>query len=318
MVTTTDRHWHKGITDNVSDHNALMRTLKNKGRIKTVSGGYEYAGRISYAENSTYQRYSGYDALNTAASDVLTSVKYEFQQAVLHVTASGREIRMNMGSEERMLDLVKERKKVALDTAANQFSIDLYGSGALTNQIGGLAHIIQTAGTGTVGGIDSSTYTMWKNKFKEMTGTNLAASPSVANAASFKADMNNLWLQLVRGADKPDLIVMSHDFFSLYELGEQELQRYANADVANAGFQTLKYKGIDIVFDDNTNFSTTQERAYFLNTNHLFLVQHSDAKWSVDEVKRPTNQDAIVVPIYWMGQLVCLYRAGQGILFDAG
>jgi hypothetical protein len=317
MVTTTDRYWHKGITDNVSDHNALMNTMKRKGRIKTVSGGYEFAGRISYAENSTYQRYSGYDALNTGASDVLTSVKYDFQQAVLHVTASGREIRMNMGDEQRMLDLVKERKKVALDTAANQFSIDLYGSGALTNQIGGLAHLIQTAGTGTVGGIDSSTYTVWRNKFKEMTGTNLAASPSVTNAASFKADMNSLWLQLVRGADKPDLIVMSHDFFALYEIGEQALQRYASADIADAGFQTLKYKGIDVIFDDNSNFSTTQERAYFLNTNHLWLVQHQDAKWSVDEVKRPTNQDAIVVPIYWMGQLVCVYRAGQGILFDA-
>jgi hypothetical protein len=158
---------------------------------------------------------------------------------------------------------------------------------------------------------------MWKNKFKEMTGTNLAASPSVANAASMKADMNSLWLQLVRGADKPDTIVMSHDFYSLYELGEQDHQRYASSDLANAGFQTLKYKGVDVVFDDNSNFSTTQERAYFLNTDYLWLVQHSDAKWSADEVKRPTNQDAIVVPIYWMGNAVCTYRAGQGILFDA-
>lgn len=318
MVTTTDRYWHKEVTDNVSDHNALMNVMKRKGKIKTISGGYEFAAPIAYAENGTYQRYSGYDALNTAASDVLTSVKYDFQQVALHVTASGREIRMNMGSEQRMIDLVKERKNVALKTAANQFSIDLYGSGALTNQIGGLAHLIQTNGEGTVGGIVSGTYTMWKNKFKEMTGTNLAASPSVANAASLKADMNNIWLSLVRGADKPDLIVMSHDFYSLYELGEQDHQRYASSDLANAGFQTLKYKGVDVVFDDNSNFSTTQERAYFVNTDYLWLVQHSDAKWSVDEAKRPTNQDAIVVPIYWMGQLVTTYRAGQGILFDAG
>lgn len=317
MVTTTDRYWHKEVTDNVSDHNALMNVLKRKGKIKTISGGYEFAAPIAYAENGTYQRYSGYDALNTGASDVLTSVKYDFQQVALHVTASGREIRMNMGSEQRMLDLVKERKNVALKTAANQFSIDLYGSGALTNQIGGLAHLIQTAGTGTVGGIDSSTYTTWRNQFKEVTGTNTAASPSVANSAAFKADMGSLWLRLVRGADKPDLIVMSHDFYALFELGEQDHQRYASSDLANAGFQTLKYKGIDVVFDDNSNFSTTQERAYFINTDYLWLTQHSDAKWSVDEAKRPTNQDAIIVPIYWMGQLVCTYRAGQGILFDA-
>jgi hypothetical protein len=36
----------------------------------------------------------------------------------------------------------------------------------------------------------------------------------------------------------------------------------------------------------------------------------------VDE-KRPTNQDAVVVPMYWMGNLVCTNRSLQGILFDA-
>ena len=247
MVTTTDRNWSTDVTDNVSNHNALLRKLKDKGKINTVSGGYEIARPIEYAENNTYQRYSGYDQLNTGASDVLTTVRFDMQQIALHVTASGREIRMNMGSKERMIDLVKTRRANALRTGSNQFSVDLYGSGALTNQIGGLANIIQTNGQGTVGGIDSSTWTMWRNRFREMTGTNLAGSPSVANAASMKADMNATWLGLNRGADKPDLIVMSHDFYALFELGEQEQQRYMNADLANAGFQSLKYKGQDVV-----------------------------------------------------------------------
>lgn len=317
MVTSTDRNWSTEVTDNVSAHNALLNVLKKKGKIKTFSGGYEFALPIEYAENGTYQRYSGYDGLNTAASDVLTSAKYDMQQVALHVTASGREIRQNMGSKERMIDLVRTRKANAMRTAANQFAIDLYSSGALTNQIGGLAHIIQTAGTGTVGGIDSSTWTMWKNKFKEMTGTNLAASPSVANAASLKADMNAFWLTLNRGADKPDLIVASHDLYALYEVGEQSLQRYMDADLAESGFQTLKYKSANIVFDDNSNFSTTAEKMYFLNTDYLYILQHSEAKWTPDEEKRPTNQDAVVVPIYWMGNLVCSRRAAQGVFFDA-
>jgi hypothetical protein len=317
MVTTTDRAWGSKVTDNVSNHNALLNVMKKKGKIKTVSGGYEIAEPIEYAENATYQRYSGYEGLNTAASDVLTSVKYDWQQVALHVTASGREIRMNMGDKARMIDLVKSRKKNALRTAANAFSVDLYSSGALSNQIGGLANIIQTNGQGTVGGINALTFGFWANQFKEMTGTNLAASPSVANAVSMKADMNNLWLSLNRGADKPDLIVFSHDLYSLFEVGEQSLQRYADAELAQAGFQTLKYKSANVIFDDNTNFSTTQERGYFLNTDYLYLVQHKEAQWTMDEEKRPTNQDAVVVPMYWMGNLVCTNRSLQGILFDA-
>jgi len=316
MVTTTDRSWGRKVTDNVSENNALMSRMKAKGGIKTVSGGYEIAEPLDYAENGTYQRYSGYEGLNTSASDVITSAKYAFQQVALHVTASGRELRMNSGKEQ-MINLVKARKENALRTAANNFSIDLYSDGALTNQIGGLANIIQTAGTGTVGGINSSTYTFWRNQFKEMTGTNTAASPSAANAISMKADMNSLWLSLNRGTDRPDLIVMTHDFYSLYELGEQQLQRYADSDLAKAGFTTLKYKSADVIFDDNTNFATTGEKAYFLNTDYLRLVQHRDAAWTMDSEKVPVNQDAVVIPLYWMGNLVCTNRALQGVLFDA-
>lgn len=316
MVTTSDRTWGSKVTDNVSDNNALLRRMKSKGKIKTVSGGYEIAEPIDYAENGTYQRYSGYESLNTAASDVLTTVKYPYQQVALHVTASGRELRMNSG-KEAMTNLVKARKENAKRTAANNFSVDIYSDGALTNQINGLANLIQADGTGTVGGIVAGTWTFWKNKFKEMTGTNTAASPSVANAASMKADMNALWLSLVRGADKPDLIVATHDLYALYELGEQQLQRYADADMAQAGFQTLKYKSSDMVFDDNTNFGTTAEKAYFLNTDYLYLVQHREAQWTMDDQKTPVNQDAVVVPMYWMGNMVVTNRSLQGVLFDA-
>jgi len=316
MVTTTDRTWGSKVTDNVSAHNALLNRIKKKGGIKTVSGGYEIAEQIDYAENSTYQRYQGYESLNTAASDVLTSVKYPYQQVALHVTASGRELRMNSG-KEAMINLVKARKENAMRTAANNFSVDIYSDGSETNQINGLSALITTDGTGTVGGIVAGTYTFWKNQFKEMTGTNTAASPSAANAASMKADMNSLWLACNRGADKPDLIVMTHDFYSLYELGEQQLQRYADSDLAKAGFTTLKYKSADVIFDDNTNFATTGERAYFLNTDYLKLYQHREAQWTMDSEKTPVNQDAVVIPMYWMGNLVLTNRSLQGLLFDA-
>ena len=316
MVTTTDRTWGRKVTDNVSKNNALLNRLKTKGGIKTVSGGYEISEPIDYAENGTYQRYSGYEGLNTSASDVITSVKYPYQQVALHVTASGRELRMNAGKEQ-MINLVKARKENALRTAANRFSIDIYSDGSLTNQINGLANLIQTNGQGTVGGVNATTWTFWRNKFKEMTGTNTAASPSVANSASMKADMNALWLSLNRGTDKPDLIVMTHDFYSLYELGEQQLQRYADSELAKAGFTTLKYKSADVIFDDNTNFATTGERAYFLNTDYLKLVQHREAQWTMDSEKTPVNQDAVVIPMYWMGNLVCTQRGLQGVLFDA-
>lgn len=297
MVSTTMRKHYRKVVDNVTKHNGLLTTLKERGNIKTdASGGYEIAVPLSYAENATYQRYSGYDTLNVGASDVLSAAKYDWSQVALHVTASGRELKMN-NSEERMINLVKARIDVAMATAANNMSVDLYSTGALANQIGGLGHIIQSDGNGTVGGINAATYTFWKNKVQEIAGGDVAqdgaAVGTALTSANLRAGMNSLWLALNRGQDKPDLIVSSHDMYSLYETGLQDQQRYADAKLGALGFESLKYKTASIIFDDNTTFGTNAEMMYYLNTKYLFLMEHPDARWTEDDEKVPVNQDAV-------------------------
>lgn len=312
MVTTTMRHHKRKVVDNVTKNNGLLTVMKEKGKIKTdASGGYEIAIPLSHSENSTYQRYSGYDQLNIGASDVLSAAKYDWAQVALHVTASGRELRMN-NSEERMINLVKSRIDVAMATAANNLSIDIYSDGALSNQIGGLQSLITSDGTGTVGGIVAGTYTFWKNKFSEIA----VGGGTTVTFANLKAAMNAEWLLQTRGNDKPDLLISSHDLYAIYESGLQDNQRYADAKMASAGFETLKYKSANIIFDDNTNFSTSAEIIYFLNTDYLYLMEHPDARWTEDDEKTPVNQDAVVVPIYWMGQMCTSNRSLQGRIHD--
>lgn len=256
MVSTTLRNHARDISDNVSDNNAYLRRLKKNGNIKTKSGGYEIVLPLEYAENGTWQRYSGYDPLNVSASDVITSAKYDWMQVAIHVTASGRELRMN-NSKEQMIDLVEARIKNAKNTASNNMSVDVYSDGALANQINGLAALITVDGTGTVGGIDAATYTFWKNKFLDYVGT--------VGEATIKGNMNAMWLPLVRGDDKPDLVLSTHDLYAFYEASLQDQQRYQSSESASAGFESLRYKTADVIFDDNVNFGTTAEKMYFLN-----------------------------------------------------
>lgn len=310
IVTTTLRHTGpKKLVDNVTKHNGLLTLMKERGNIKTdAAGGYEIQVPLAYAENQTYQRYSGLDLLNIGQSDVITSAKYDWMQAAIHVVSSGRELKMN-ASKEKMISLANGRIEVAMDTAANNMSVDIYSDGALSNQIGGLKSIITADGTGTVGGIVSGTYTFWKNKFQEVSGD--------AAYATLKAAMSALWLKTVRGTDKPDVIVSTHDLFAMYEGGLQDNQRYMDSKMAGLGFENLKYKSAPIIFDDNTNFGTTDELMYFLNTKYLYLMEHPEARWTEDEEKVPTNQDGVVVPIYWMGNMCCSNRSLQGLLMDA-
>jgi hypothetical protein len=312
MVSTTMRKHHKKVVDNVTKHNGALTLMRERGNIKTdTSGGYEIAIPLSYAENATYQRYSGYDTLNVASSDVLSAAKYDWSQVALHVTASGRELRMN-NSEQKMIDLVKARTDVAMATAANNMSVDMYSDGALTNQIGGFAHLITADGTGTKGGINAGTYTFWKNKFNEIA----AGGGTAITYANLRLAMNAEWIAQNRGADKPDLLIFSHDIYTIFEGGLQDLQRYADARMGDLGFEALKYKSASIIFDDNTNYGTTAELGYFLNTKYLYLTEHPDAKWTEDDEKVPTNQDAVLVPIYWMGAVCASNLALQGRIHD--
>ena len=313
MVTTTLRNHPTEIADNVSTHNALYRYLKDRGQIKKLDGGYEIVRPLDYQNNSTYQRYAGFDTLNVGQSTVLTAAKYDWVQAAVHVTASGDELRKNSGKNQ-LINLVQSRVKNAMRTAANNMSIDLFSSGALTNQIGGLAAIITSDGTGTVGGINSSTYTFWANQFREISGTNTWTKSTI------KGDMNAIWLSCIRGADAPNLVVSTNDFYAAYWESLQDLTRYNDISAntkPNVGFPALKYVTADVVQDVNSNFTATGEKMYFLNLDYLELVVHKDANWSQLDDKVPTNQDAVLIPIIFQGQLVCSNRARQGLLLDA-
>lgn len=319
MVTTTLRNHKRKLADNVTNHNALLRLMKERGNIKKEDGGYEIAVPLSYPENDTYQRYSGGDTLNIAQSDVLTAAKYDWKQAAVHVTATGRELRQNNGTE-KLIDLVDARLEVAFATAANTMSVDIYSSGALTNQIGGLAHLITADGTGTVGGINAGTYTWWKNKFQEIAGGDVAQDGAETGTAltfaNLKAAMRSLYTATTRHPDHVDLIVASNDMYSLYVNGLTDYQRYADAKMASLGFQAVQFDKASVIHDNNTNFGSTAEIMYFLNTKHLYMIVHKDADWDQDDEKAPINQDAVVIPIYWMGNMCCANRSLQGKLHD--
>ncbi len=308
MVTTTYRHHGGTVADNLTENNALARYIKKSGNIKTIRGGYEIALPLDYNANSNYIRMNGYQPFSIDATEAVSAAKYDLCEAAIAITTSRREMLMNNG-DEQLIDMVKTKVVNSKRTAANNMSIDLYSDGALTNQIGGLAHQITQDGTGTVGGIVAGTYTFWKNQFVDMT------SPSATNIIGY---MNQLWLTLVRGSDKPDVIVSSHDLYNYYWSALQANQRYTNtSEKASAGFSSLAYVGdVPVIFDDNSNFTTTTEDMYFLNTKYLFMMEHADARWTEQDARTPINQLASIIVMHWMGQLCNNGRQFQGLLFD--
>ena len=310
LVSTTFRKHSKQIKDNVSKNNALLRRIYDKGNVRREDGGLTIVAPLDYAENNTYQRYSGYDVLNIGASDVISAAEYQWRQIAINVVASGLELRTNSG-DSRIINLVKSRLKNAIRTFKNNFSADIYSDGTLANQVNGLQALVADAGTGTVGGIDSSTWTFWKNKVQSAAAPIQGGGAITPGPTTMESLMLPLWLSLVRGDDQPDLIVMDNNYFTFFEQSQTSIKRYTDETKANAGFVSLKYKGADVIFDGGSGIPANH--AYFLNTDYLEIVVHKDADMTVMDEMKPYNQDAAVVPVLWMGNLVCSNRALQGV-----
>jgi hypothetical protein len=75
-ITVTLRNRSAKLADNMSDNNALLKRLKEKGKIKPVSGGRTIVQELDYAENVTYARYSGYETLNISPSEVFSAAEF--------------------------------------------------------------------------------------------------------------------------------------------------------------------------------------------------------------------------------------------------
>lgn len=258
--------------------------------------------------NKQDQRYSDWDTLDISQSDVISAAEYQWRQVAINVVASGRELRINSG-DSRIINLAKGRMKNAIRTFNNNFSSDLYSDGSLTNQINGLQAIIADTNTNIVGGIDANTWTFWRDQV--FSAAALSVTPSATTIEN--GLMLPAWLATDRGPDdQPDLIVADNTYFGYFESSQVSLKRYNDRSSADGGFVTLKYKNADVLFDGNSGIPSNH--MYFINTNYLELVVHQDADLEMVEEMRPVNQDGVVMPILWMGNLVCSNRYQQAVI----
>ena len=315
IVTTTLRNRSGKLADNVSKNNALLYRLNKRGNVKPVDGGRTIVQELEYAENGTFRRYSGYETLNIAPSDVFTAAEFDWKQAAVAVSISGLEQLQNSGTE-KVIDLLESRIKNAERTMMNNLSADCYSDGTADGgkQIGGLQLLVaDDPTTGTVGGINRATWTFWRNQAFDATTDGGAA----ATASNIQSYMNRMWLKLVRGTDRPDLIVADNNYFRLYWESLQAIQRITSDDMAKAGFSSLKFMDADVVFDGGFGGNAPDDHMYFLNTNYINLRPHKDRNMvPLDPDRFSVNQDAMVKLTAWAGNMTLSNAFLQGVLKD--
>lgn len=298
------------LADNVTNNNALLKKLRMRGNVKTFSGGNVILQEIMYNDTTTNNTnsYSGYEVLNVSQNSPISAAQFSITQYAAAISISGLEMIQNSG-KEAIIDLLDGRMDVAEAQLANRIGGDIYldGTGNSGKNIVGLAAAVPDApGSGTYGGIDRGTWTFWRSVSYSGV-TNGLAAVSAANIGTY---MDAVAVQLIRGTDKPDLIVADNNYYKFYLQSMQSIQRVTSegSAMAGAGFASLKYFGAgmasDVVLDGGIGNDATANHMWFLNTKYIFFRPHMDRNFvPIGGERQAVNQDAIVKLIGWAGNM---------------
>jgi hypothetical protein len=312
IIATTIQSRSGELADNLTQNNAILQRLNQKGNVRPFSGGNVILEELFYDDSSTNNAnsYSGYEVLNIAPDSPISAAQYKIAQYADSVTMSGLEMLQN-SSKEAIIDLLDGRMQVSEARLLNRISGDLYGDGTGNGgkNLDGLgAAVASVPSSGTYGGINRATWTFWQNQIT--TG---------ATSANILASMTTAAIKQIRGTDKADLIVAGNTMYQYYVGALQSIQRIAAEESGAAGFASLKFYGggtsADVVLGGGYGSQETATYMYMLNTNYIFLRPHKERNFvPIGGERQSINQDAIVKLYGWAGNLTTSNSFLQGLL----
>lgn len=344
LLTTTLRKVQPRLRDNITRSNRFLAWLESKGRFSKQTGGYNVRVPLMHAHNSTADIMSGYGLVDTTPQDGITSAFYDWAELAVSITISDKEKRQNAG-ESKVIDLLKAKTtqaevsirellnnclmagKITSGASSNlgQFSartgrLDSGASGPLP-----LAALIDSNASRSVsiGNINGSTYSFWRNQTKSSTGGSFAA---------VKLELNNLYNTCSKGVGgHTDLIITDQAGWETIWGAYSSLERYIIDDKKTVdvlgGSDALKFRGSALIWDETVPDTETNAEvvdsvgavtlsSYFLiNSESFDYIVESECDFNTTPFVRPENQLASTALIHWMGMVGVNQRRKNGVMY---
>jgi len=278
---------------------ALLRELERQGAIKRVSLGPAIEPTLDYRRNAGAAILSSdLQPMSLTKTEVLTAASYSIASISVPIVWSKEDEAKNP-SENQKVDLVDSLITNGLDSHDDLLEATLFvGAGGVI----GLDTMVTEAGTGTIGGIDASVETWWKNQFDEYT-----------DASDIDLSMTQVWNACAKGSGStmvPRILVSDSDTQAVFESSQQAQQRFVDTEDLKAGFKTIAFKTSRYVF---SQYGT--DSIYFLNPKNFQIrvsKQFFRAKGKEQEID---NANGHRVFIYSALQVVTDNRSRIGVSF---
>jgi hypothetical protein len=323
LVSTSLANYRKTLQDNISKSNPFFSKIPWESQ----DGGLYIAEDLMYALG-TADSYDGYDELPLTPNEGITQSTWQWAQAAAPISISEKERKQN---KHRIVNLVTA-KIMQAELGFKEFWGKAFLQGSLvsggssiispyTSPVNGssfvtpLPDLVQLNPTAslTLGGINQSTQSWWRNQYKESTATTKLA---------YMDEVMTMYMNCSKGpGGPPDLILCDQTSWALLHAAYREYYQNTSSSDGNFPFPNLKFWNALVTWDEDvpdaysgTAATTTYGTMYFLNTKYFKCIYEAETNFVASEFQKPLNQDAKYKHILWMGTVVMSNRRKQGVI----
>lgn len=277
---------------------AFLAELDRQGGLVRKSLGPTIEAPLDYQRNAG-SAFLATDMQETSLqkTDVMTTASYSVAQLSVPITWSKLDEAQNP-SENQKVALVKMLLENAI--TSHDDLIEQYIFQTSTNGFLGLLTHASTAGTGSDGGIDSSTYTWWRNQ-----------QATYVDDTDIESAFTTVWNAAAKGSGSklmPTLMASDGATQALFEGTQQANQRYVDTQELKAGFKILAFKTARYVFSQYASTSV-----FFLNAKNFQLVGSKEYFRDKGDTQEIPNANAYTSKIYSALQTIVNNRSRLGM-----
>ena len=314
LLATTFDKVKPVLADQITAELPLLAVLNGSTSV-TEDGGLTIRRPVLYAFNDTVGSYNGYDLIDTTPQDGFGYAEYDWKQYAGSVTISGRDERLNAGGA-RIINLLQSKIEQLRVSFEDDMNAMLWSNGTVTGASaatgnGGkdfqsVATIIGdgiSLGSGILGGIDSDAdgQSWWRSGYQN--GCDLTTLDGIRT-------MNTVRNARRLAKSKPNYLFADQDVYEAYEALALTTLQFQNTAKADLGFDSVSFHNAEVIFEDDVPANCM----YFINTEYLEFVKHSQAWLKMLPFQSPINQDAKTALVLSMGELVTGTRRAHAVI----
>jgi hypothetical protein len=262
--SSTRRTIDPKVIDNIFEPYNLTNALRKS--MKVQDGGGKEIQVILESSAGTAEAFDKYDPLSKSPRDPFESAFYKRRYYAIPIVLSDTEDWENSGPEQ-VFDLLSALGENAMNSLIKTVNEDLAGAQSGKSVLG-LQDIVADAGTGTVGGINSSTSTWWQNQKDTTTKTFL--SQTTTNIFDGIEELTTVMDSVRKQGGKTSTIFTTYSIAGAYRTALSS-QGYVelNGQKINGlkGEEFPSFYGASVIADNDIGTG----RAYFIDKNALQL-----------------------------------------------